>query len=137
MLTRAQVSNKCTIVCTIPGHENWSNHAMIVSGKVCQSTSVDDTSEGICHKLIVDKTNRHFPFSPKTKGVINPQNSLRVIESDILESSTSSKLYSVVNERLISILENGIVQGLDGHYMKCHFLWSQRGCVCLSIASWL
>ena len=87
-----------------------------VIGRVCKSRDEEGGDRGVCNRVAASEIHSRFAFSTKAKEIINPENVLRVLETDFVETSTKNKPYSVEDERFLRILEDGVKKRPDGHY---------------------
>ena len=87
-----------------------------VIGRVCKSRDEEGGDSGVCNRVAASETHNRFAFSTKAKEIINPENVLRVLETDFVETSTKNKPCSVEDERFLRILEDGVKKRPDGHY---------------------
>ncbi|XP_068742276.1 uncharacterized protein [Montipora capricornis] len=79
------------------------------------SSNIEDREgDGVYNRVEESEIPSGFAFCTKAKEIIDPEKVFRVLETEFAETSDKKKPYSVVDERFLRILENGVKKQSDG-----------------------
>ena len=71
----------------------------------------------MCNRDAASEIRCQFAFATKAKEIIGPGNVLCVLETDFVETRPKYKPYSMEDERILRILEDGVKKQSDGRYV--------------------
>ena len=71
----------------------------------------------MCNRVTASEILSQFAFATTAKEIIGPEKVLRVLETDFAETSPKYKPYSMEDERILRILEDGVKKQSDGRYV--------------------